>query len=79
MPAENHETERNCAVNQFLTTERKAGTNMATDRMWNADLGNGKYRNPILYADYSKLLQCAGASAAPLKRPCELERGQLHY
>jgi len=21
--------------------------------MWNADLGNGKYRNPILYADYS--------------------------
>lgn len=53
MPAENHETERNCAVNQFLTTERKAGTNMATDRMWNADLGNGKYRNPILYADYS--------------------------
>ena len=21
--------------------------------MWQADLGNGKYRNPILYADYS--------------------------
>ena len=21
--------------------------------MWNADLGNGMYKNPILYADYS--------------------------
>ena len=21
--------------------------------MWQADFGNGKYRNPILYADYS--------------------------
>lgn len=21
--------------------------------MWQADLGNGKYRNPVLYADYS--------------------------
>ena len=21
--------------------------------MWTADLGNGRYKNPILYADYS--------------------------
>lgn len=26
---------------------------MISSRIWNADLGNGKYRNPILYADYS--------------------------
>lgn len=26
---------------------------MKTNSIWNADLGNGKYRNPILYADYS--------------------------
>ena len=26
---------------------------MKTNSMWNADLGNGSYRNPILYADYS--------------------------
>ncbi len=26
---------------------------MATGSIWNADLGNGNYRNPILYADYS--------------------------
>lgn len=26
---------------------------MDTQTLWNADLGNGRYRNPILYADYS--------------------------
>ena len=26
---------------------------MNSNSMWNADLGNGSYRNPILYADYS--------------------------
>lgn len=26
---------------------------MTTNSIWNADLGNGTYRNPILYADYS--------------------------
>ena len=26
---------------------------MKTASMWNADLGNGSYRNPILWADYS--------------------------
>lgn len=26
---------------------------MKSDSIWNADLGNGSYRNPILYADYS--------------------------
>ena len=26
---------------------------MKSNSIWNADLGNGRYRNPILYADYS--------------------------
>ena len=26
---------------------------MKSNNLWNADLGNGSYRNPILYADYS--------------------------
>ncbi|MDE7029345.1 MAG: glycoside hydrolase 43 family protein, partial [Lachnospiraceae bacterium] len=26
---------------------------MSSGKLWNADLGNGSYRNPILYADYS--------------------------
>jgi len=26
---------------------------MIASNIWNADLGNGNYRNPILYADYS--------------------------
>ena len=26
---------------------------MVSGNIWNADLGNGNYRNPILYADYS--------------------------
>lgn len=32
---------------------RKAGIKMIASNIWNADLGNGNYRNPILYADYS--------------------------
>lgn len=26
---------------------------MVSDNIWNADLGNGRYSNPVLYADYS--------------------------
>ena len=29
------------------------GKQAAAGSIWNADLGNGNYRNPILYADYS--------------------------
>lgn len=32
---------------------RKAGKGIMTGNIWNADSGNGSYRNPILYADYS--------------------------
>ncbi len=32
---------------------RKAGKGMISSNIWNADLGNGNYCNPILYADYS--------------------------
>ena len=57
--------------------------------MWNADLGNGMYKNPILYADYSdpdacragedyfydrvKLLQCTRFASASLKGFGKLE------
>ena len=29
--------------------------------VWLADLGNGKYQNPIIYADYSDPMWCASA------------------
>ena len=54
--------------------------------MWQADLGNGKYRNPILYADYSDpdairvgedYLQCTGAADFTFKRFSQLESSQL--
>ena len=32
---------------------RKEGKCIMSTNIWNADLGNGNYRNPILYADYS--------------------------
>lgn len=61
--------------------------------MWSADLGNGKYRNPILYADYSDpdvvrvgedyYMIASSFSNSPaipfitFKRPCKLEGCQL--
>ena len=53
--------------------------------VWVADQGNGKYKNPILYADYSDPDACrvgddffqfqlpAGVTDSALQRPRELE------
>ena len=36
-----------------MANDAKAGKSATAGSIWNADLGNGSYRNPILYADYS--------------------------
>ena len=30
-----------------------AAASVSAQSVWTADLGNGKYKNPVLYADYS--------------------------
>ena len=36
-----------------LTTEARSRNEAAVHRLWLPDLGNGRYRNPIIHADYS--------------------------
>lgn len=36
-----------------LTKELKENVKPYVSQVWTADLGNGKYRNPVIYADYS--------------------------
>lgn len=74
---------------------RKAGIKMIASNIWNADLGDGNYRNPILYADYSdpdairvgadyfmiasSFCNAPGLPIAPLKGPCKLESSELYH
>ncbi|MFV0521680.1 MAG: glycoside hydrolase 43 family protein [Mangrovibacterium sp.] len=48
-------TKKICAA--FILTLSSVGVNA---QGWNADLGNGKYKNPILHVDYSDPDVCAG-------------------
>lgn len=67
---------------------------MKSNNLWNADLGNGCYRNPILYADYSDpdairvggdYFMTASSFAMPwtpapaFQRPGKLESCQLYH
>ncbi len=36
-----------------MANDTATGKQAAAGSIWNADLGNGNYRNPVLYADYS--------------------------
>lgn len=47
-------------IKQLLLSLALLGCLGAGAQGWNADLGNGKYKNPILHVDYSDPDVCAG-------------------